>query len=71
MHNGVGICQTKYCKTTFLALTCLVHLIFYHPVVGKTTLLRQTLQQTHYYFRIATKLAKTSKSADITLVKYR
>jgi len=27
--------------------------------VGKTTVLRQKSQQTYYYYRIATKLAKT------------
>jgi len=25
MHNGLSICQTKKCKTTFLALPCLVY----------------------------------------------
>jgi len=33
-------------------------MMFNRPVVGKTTLLRQKSQQTHYYYRIATKLAK-------------
>jgi len=37
---------------------CLCHVLFNRPVVGKTALLRQKLQQTHYYYRIATKLAK-------------
>jgi len=31
---------------------------FNRPVAGKTTLLRQISQQAHYYYRIATKLAK-------------
>jgi len=39
--NGLTICQTKYCKITFLALLCLVYLIFNRPVVGRATLLRQ------------------------------
>jgi len=58
MHNGLSIYQTKYCKTTFPALPCLSSIIFNRPVVGKTALLRQKSQQTHYYYRIATKLAK-------------
>jgi len=33
--------------------------------------LRQKSQQTHYDVRIATKLAKTSKSIVITLIQYR
>jgi len=57
MHNGLSIYQIKYCKTTFLALSCLSYILFNRPVVGKTTLLRQKSQQTHYYCRIATKLA--------------
>jgi len=32
MHNGLSIRQTKYCKTTFLALPRLVYL-FNHAVV--------------------------------------
>jgi len=36
----------------------LAYIIFNRPVVGKTTLLCQKSQQTHYYYRIATKLAK-------------
>jgi len=59
MHNGLAIYQNKYCKNTFLVLPHLVYVIFNRPVVGKTTLLRQNLQQTHDYFRIATGLAKT------------
>jgi len=42
----------------FLASPCLRYILFNHPVVGKTALLRQKSQQTHYYYRIATKLAK-------------
>jgi len=57
MHNGLSVYQTKYCKTTFLALPRLSYIIFNRPVVGKTKLLRQKSQQTHYYCRIATKLA--------------
>jgi len=49
MHNGLSIYQTKYCKTTFLALPCLSYTLFNRPVVGKTTWLRQKSQQTHYY----------------------
>jgi len=58
MHNGLSIYQTKYCKTTFLAFPCLSYIQFNRPVVGKIALLRQKSQQTHYYHRIATKLAK-------------
>jgi len=38
---------------------CLSYILFNHPVVGKTALLRQKSQQTHHYYRIANKLAKT------------
>ena len=62
MHTGLSICQTKYCKTTFLASPCLCYILFNRPVVGKTALLRQKSQQTHYYYRIATKLQKHIKS---------
>jgi len=58
MHNGLSIYQTKYCKTMFLALACLSYININRPVVGRTALLRQKSQQTHYYYRIATKLAK-------------
>jgi len=40
MHNGLSIYQTKYCKTTFLALTFLSYILFNLPVVGNTALLR-------------------------------
>jgi len=57
MHNnGLSIYQTKYRK--FLALPRLSFIIFNSSVVDKTTLLRQKSQQTHCYYRIATKLAK-------------
>jgi len=58
MHNGLSIYQTNYYKTAFLALPCLSYILFDRPVVGKTALLRQKSQQTHYYYRIAIKLAK-------------
>jgi len=58
MQNGLSIYQTKYYKTTFLALPCLSYVILNRPVVGKTTLLCEKSQHTHYYFRIANKLAK-------------
>jgi len=58
MHNGLSIDQNKYCKTTFLALPRVSYIMFNRPVVGKTTLLRQKSQQAHYYYIIATKLAK-------------
>jgi len=58
MYNGLSIYQTKYCKTMFVALPRLSYIIFNRPVVGKAKLLRQKLQQTHYYYRIATKFAK-------------
>jgi len=58
MHNGLSIYQTKYCKTTFLASPCLCYILFDRPAVGKTVLLPQKPQQTHYYYGIATKLAK-------------
>jgi len=55
MHNGLSIYQTKYCKTTFLALPSLsyMYILFDRPVVGKTASLRQTPQQTHYYCKTA------------------
>jgi len=58
MHNGLSIYPTKYCTTTFLALPRLSYIVFNRPVVNKTTLLRRNSQQTQYYCRIATKLAK-------------
>jgi len=58
MHNGLSFYQIMYCKATFLALPRLSYIIFNGPVVVKTTLLRPKLQQTHYHYRIATKLAK-------------
>jgi len=58
MHNGLSTYQTKYCKITFLALPRLSYIIFNRPVVGKTKLLREKSQQTHYYYTIATKRAK-------------
>jgi len=58
MHNGLSIYQTKYCKTTFRASPCPSYILFNRPVVGKTALLRQKSQQTYYYYRTATKLAK-------------
>jgi len=61
MYNGLSIYQTKYCNTTYLALPSQSYIIFNRPAVGKTTLLRQKSQQTHYYHRIATKLAKAYK----------
>jgi len=50
MHHGLSIYQTKYCKTTFPALTYtpILHtVIFNRPVVGKT-FLRQKSQQTRH-----------------------
>jgi len=59
MQNGLSIYQTKYYKTTFLALyKHLSYIKFNCRVVGKTTLLRQKSQQIHDYYRIATKFAK-------------
>jgi len=58
MYHESSIYQTKYCKTTFLALLRLSYTRFNRPVLGKTTLLRQKSKQTHDYYRIATKLAK-------------
>jgi len=43
--------QTKYGKTTFVAMPRLSYIILNHPVVGKTTLLHQKSQQTHYCYR--------------------
>jgi len=37
-----------------IPLTAYTYIIFNRPVTGKTTLLRQKLQQTHYYYRVAT-----------------
>jgi len=61
MYNGLSICQTKQCKTIFRTLPRLSCTIINRPVAGKTTLLRQKSQQTHYYYRIATKLAVAYK----------
>jgi len=58
MHTGVSFYQTMYRKTMFLALLRLTYIIFNRPVVGKTTLLCPKSQQAHYYYRIATKVAK-------------
>jgi len=44
-HNGLSIYQTKYCKTTFLALTHLSYITFNCQVVAKMTLLLQKSQQ--------------------------
>jgi len=49
MHNGLSIYQTKYSKTTFLAVPCLSSILFNRPVVGKTALLRQKSQKNHYH----------------------
>jgi len=63
MHNGLSICQNKFCKTAILAYHAYPVLIFNRPVVGKTTVLRQKSYQTHYYYyRIATTLAKAYKN---------
>jgi len=49
----------NYYKTTSLVLSSPATMIFNRPVVvGKTILLFQKLQQTHYYYGNATKLAK-------------
>jgi len=57
MHDALSFYQTKYFETTFLALPHLSYIIFNRPVVGKTKLLRQKSQQTHYYCRSATEVA--------------
>ena len=51
--------QVGYCETTFLALPRIAYIIFNRVVAGKTTILRQKSQLSHYYYRIATKLVKT------------
>jgi len=58
IHNGLSIYQTKYGKTKFLASPYQCYILLNRQVVGKTALLRLKSQQTHYYYRIATKLAK-------------
>jgi len=58
MHTGLSFYQATYCKTTFPALPRQSYIILFRPVVGKTTLLCPKSQQTHYYYRIVTKLAK-------------
>jgi len=45
----LSIYQTKYGKTTFLALPRLSHIMFNRLVVGKTTSLRQKSQRTHLH----------------------
>jgi len=49
-HNGLSTYQNQvgYCKTTFLASPCLSYILFNRPIEGKTALLRQKSQQTHY-----------------------
>jgi len=59
MHSGLNIYQIKYYDTTFLALPRIAYIIFNCPIVGKTTLLHQKLQQTHYNYRIVPKIVKT------------
>ena len=62
MHNGKSIYQTTvstFCKTTFLAFPRLAYLMRNLLVMGKTVLLRRKPQQTNYYYRFATKLAKS------------
>jgi len=60
MHKGLSTYQTKQA-------TVRIHFLPYHAYptcysivqyVGKTALLRQKSQQTQYYYRIASKLAK-------------
>jgi len=58
VHNGLSIYQVKYCETTFLALPRIAYIIFNRPAAGEIKLLRQKLQQTYYYYRIATEHAK-------------
>jgi len=58
VHNVLSIYQTKHCKTAFLDLPRLYYITFNRLVVAKTICLRQKSQQTHYYYRIATKIAK-------------
>jgi len=65
MHNGLSIYQTKYGTTTFLVLPRPSYIIFNRPVVGKTTLLRQKSQQTHYYCRIATRVAESELDSEL------
>jgi len=72
VRRSPPIKHITYCKTTFLALPCLSYTLFNRPVVGKTALLRLRSQQTHYYYRIATKLAKSmSMSVVVVSIKYR
>jgi len=53
-----------------IPLTAYTYIIFNRPVTGKTTLLRQKLQQTHYYYRVATKLRKAYQYLLLKLLKY-
>jgi len=53
MHNGLSFYQT-----TFPALPPLSNIIFNRAVLDKKTLLRPESQEIHYYYTIATKLAK-------------
>ena len=45
MHNKFSNHQTNYCKTTFLALTCLSYILINRPVVAKTALLPKKSQK--------------------------
>jgi len=58
MHDGLSICQTKFCETTFLALPCPVYLIFISSSSG-LHIITSEVSKKHQYFRMATKLAKT------------
>ena len=72
MHHGFSINQTKYCKTSFLALPCLSCLLFNRPVVAKTSWLHLKSQQTDDYYRIAPELAKPNLlSVVVVSIKYR
>jgi len=58
-HNELSIYQTKQVLQHHVSCLPTPSLLnMQYLLVGKTTLLRQKSQQTNYYFRIATKLAK-------------
>jgi len=59
LRSRSSIYQTKYCETTFLTLPRTAYITFNRPVASKTTLLCKKSQQSYYYYRIATQLAKT------------
>jgi len=71
MHNGLSIYQTKYCKTTFLALPCLSYTLFNGPVVGKTAYYTRSRNKPTIFTELQLKLQNISISVVVVSIKYR